>query len=209
MKQVIRVFRNKLLFPDVLFLLVQEGTPAEIKESGSVVSILDEEIGVLGYNLYGEESDFEQLPNGYITLTDDVLGLINDFFEKSGLNLLEVDISEKFVVGLVEEVEDHPNSSHLHICKVSVGTEILQIVCGARNVQAGLKVIVACVGAVMPDGKLIKAAKVNGVQSNGMLCSARELQLQDVKAYDGIFELNSDEVVGTLLSEIDWRKYHA
>ena len=61
MKQVIRVFRNKLLFPDVLFLLVQEGTPAEIKESGSVVSILDEEIGVLGYNLYGKESDFEQL----------------------------------------------------------------------------------------------------------------------------------------------------
>lgn len=79
------------------------------------------------------------------------------------------------VVGHVLECVDHENSDHLHVTKVDVGNgEILQIVCGAPNVRAGLKVACAKIGAVLPEFK-IKKAKMRGVESFGMLCSAREL----------------------------------
>ena len=81
------------------------------------------------------------------------------------------------VVGHVLECVDHENSDHLHVTKVDVGNgEILQIVCGAPNVRAGLKVACAKIGAVLPEFK-IKKAKMRGVESFGMLCSARELSL--------------------------------
>lgn len=87
---------------------------------------------------------------------------------------------DKVVVGYVVEKEKHPDADKLNVCKVDVGgEERLQIVCGAPNVDAGQKVPVALVGANLPGGLKIKRAKLRGVESQGMICSAKELGLND------------------------------
>lgn len=104
------------------------------------------------------------------------------------------------VVGEVVECEMHPDSDHLHVCKVNVGEEVLQIVCGAPNVRTGLKVIVALPGAVLPGDFKIKKGSIRGIESNGMLCSIAELGLESkfLKPEDkeGIHELPADSKVG-------------
>jgi phenylalanyl-tRNA synthetase beta chain len=92
------------------------------------------------------------------------------------------------VVGEVLEAGRHPNAEKLSLCQVTTdGTNRLQIVCGAKNVRAGLKVAVAMAGAQLPNDVVIKRATLRGQESNGMLCSARELGLGD--EHDGIMEL--------------------
>ena len=118
----------------------------------------------------------------------------------------EYDSAEKLinatnlVVGEVLECVEHPDSDHLHVCKVNVGTEVLQIVCGAPNVRKGLKVIVALDGAVLPGDFKIKKSMKRGVESCGMLCSLAELGL-DAKFLteadkEGIHELPENAEVG-------------
>ena len=105
------------------------------------------------------------------------------------------------VVGHVVECEDHPDSDHLHVTKVDVGTgENLNIVCGAPNCRKGLKVLCATVGSVLyPNGGdeefKIKRSKIRGVESLGMLCAEDELGIG--ASHDGIMELPEDAVVGT------------
>lgn len=103
------------------------------------------------------------------------------------------------ITGEVIDCIPHPDSDHLHCCKVNVGNEILDIVCGAPNVRKGLKVIVALPGAKLPGGE-IKKGKIRGCESNGMLCSKAELGLDNkflVDAdRDGIYELPLDTKIG-------------
>ena len=95
------------------------------------------------------------------------------------------------VVGEVLEAGRHPDAEKLSLCQVTTdGTNRLQIVCGAKNVRAGLKVAVAMVGAQLPNDVTIKRATLRGQESNGMLCSARELGLGD--EHEGIMELAAD-----------------
>ncbi len=118
----------------------------------------------------------------------------------------EYDSAEKLinctnlVVGEVLECENHPDSDHLHVCKVDVGDEVLDIVCGAPNVRTGLKVVVAKAGAKLPGGE-IKKGMIRGAESNGMLCSKAELGLDnkflEEKDKTGIHELPSDAKVGS------------
>ena len=94
------------------------------------------------------------------------------------------------VVGEVLQAGRHPDAEKLSLCQVTTdGNNRLQIVCGASNVRAGLKVAVAMVGAQLPGDVVIKRAKLRGQESNGMLCSARELGLGD--EHDGIMELSA------------------
>ncbi|WJW76733.1 phenylalanine--tRNA ligase subunit beta [Thiohalobacter sp. IOR34] len=102
---------------------------------------------------------------------------------------------EKVVVGEVLEVQPHPDADKLRVCRVEVGQEApLQIVCGAPNVHAGMKAPTALVGGVLPGGLKIKKAKLRGVESFGMLCSARELGLSEDHA--GLMALPADAPVG-------------
>ena len=104
------------------------------------------------------------------------------------------------IVGKVLECVNHPDSDHLHVCKVDIGSEVLNIVCGAPNVREGIKVIVALPGAILPGGE-IKKGVIRGVESNGMLCSIKELGLDnkflEPKDIEGIHELPLDIKVGT------------
>ena len=105
----------------------------------------------------------------------------------------------KLVTGEVLECIDHPDSDHLHCCKVNVGKEVLDIVCGAPNVRKGLKVVVALDGAKLPGGE-IKKGEIRGAMSNGMLCSKAELGLDNKylveEDHTGIHELPENTEVG-------------
>ena len=107
---------------------------------------------------------------------------------------------EKVVVAQVLEVARHPNADKLTVCTVDTGEGVLRsIVCGAPNVVAGMKAPCALVGAELP-GLTIKQAAVRGVESHGMLCSARELGLSDDHA--GLLALPADAPVGHDLREV-------
>lgn len=90
-------------------------------------------------------------------------------------------------------MSEHPDSDHLHICQVDLKNEQTQIVCGAPNVEAGQRVVVATVGAVMPSGSIIKPSKLRKIESNGMICSARELGLPNAPQVRGILVLDKDK----------------
>ncbi|MES9912827.1 MAG: YtpR family tRNA-binding protein, partial [Candidatus Sedimenticola sp. 4PFRAG1] len=107
---------------------------------------------------------------------------------------------EGVFVGEVLTREQHPDADKLSLCTVNAGQdETLQIVCGAKNVAAGLKVPVAVVGARLPGGFKIKKAKLRGVESRGMICSESELGMAE--SSDGILELPADAPVGTDIRE--------
>lgn len=117
----------------------------------------------------------------------------------AGLEVEEVQsIAPEFtgvVIAEVLECVDHENSDHLHVCQVNAGTgETLQIVCGAPNVRAGIKVPCALIGAVLPGNFKIKKAKMRGVASCGMLCSSRELGINE--DHTGLWILPDDAPVG-------------
>jgi phenylalanyl-tRNA synthetase beta chain len=109
------------------------------------------------------------------------------------------------VVGEIKEAEQHPNADRLRVCKVDVGqAELLNIVCGAPNARVGIRIPCALVGAELPpgeDGKpfLIKVGKLRGVESQGMLCSARELKLSE--DHGGLLELATDAPLGQNIRE--------
>ena len=102
----------------------------------------------------------------------------------------------KVVVAEIVSAERHPQADKLQVCRVSTGqgSELLQIVCGASNARAGLKTALAMVGARLPGGMEIRAAKLRGAESAGMLCSAKELGLSDSSA--GIIEFAADAPLG-------------
>lgn len=103
------------------------------------------------------------------------------------------------VVGEVLSTEQHPDADKLRVCQVSDGEQTVQVVCGAPNVRAGLKIPFARIGAVLPGDFKIKKAKLRGVESFGMLCSASELQISEEN--DGLLELSADAVVGQCIRE--------
>lgn len=104
------------------------------------------------------------------------------------------------VVGEVLTVEQHPDADRLRVTTVNIGSgEPLQIVCGAPNVRAGMKAPVAMIGAVLPGDFKIKKGKLRGVESQGMLCGASEIDLED--KLDGLLELPADAPVGVNVRE--------
>lgn len=120
---------------------------------------------------------------------------------KAGINVEKVITNhiDHLVIGEVLECIDHPNSDHLHICKVNVGNEVTQIVCGASNVRAGIKGIVALPGAILPGNFEIKKGNIRGEESNGMICALFELGLEEKTEENynkGIHELDSNAPVG-------------
>lgn len=126
----------------------------------------------------------------------------------SALNLIGLEVEnvidrreelKPFKVAKILETLPHPNAEKLKICKVETDKAVLQIVCGAHNARAGLKVVFAEIGTIIPNGKFqIKASEIRGVQSYGMLCSESELLIGS--DHGGISELPDDAVVGEEIS---------
>lgn len=121
----------------------------------------------------------------------------------AGLEVEEIlDQAERLkgiVVARVLTRDKHPQADRLSVCTVQAGDQTLQVVCGAPNVQAGKLYPFATLGTKMPDGLEIKPAKLRGVESSGMLCSARELQLSEEAS--GLLELPETSVIGKSIAE--------
>ena len=137
----------------------------------------------------------------YIDISDLTPKELAEKVTESDINVEKVITNhiDNLVIGEVVECTNHPDSDHLHICKVDIGSEVLQIVCGAPNVRVGLKAIVALVGAVLPGDFEIKKSKIRGVESNGMLCALYELGFEeknDETYSKGIYEGASNLKVG-------------
>ncbi|HYM31299.1 MAG TPA: phenylalanine--tRNA ligase subunit beta [Candidatus Cybelea sp.] len=106
-----------------------------------------------------------------------------------------------FTVAQVLSAEPHPNADKLRVCTVDVGGEVLQVVCGAPNARAGMKGVFARTGSTIPGtGLHLKPAKIRGVESNGMLCSMREMGLSD--EHEGIIDLPADAPIGKPFAEV-------
>ncbi|MBH5317344.1 phenylalanine--tRNA ligase subunit beta [Paenibacillus sp. GSMTC-2017] len=150
---------------------------------------------------------------------------LNEYIDLDGLSAeelaekmtrggIEIDVVEKLnkgvtgvVVGYVKSKEKHPDADKLNVCKVDVGTdEELQIVCGAKNVDAGQLVPVAVIGAVLPGDFKIKRAKLRGVESQGMICSAKELGINDKllpkEQQEGILVLPASTLIGASIGDV-------
>ncbi len=194
------VFYNTKGIGDVLLVTVKDGdrTNLDYEKKGDAVRIFDKTSGeTTGYNLFNASSYLSVEGDGMVELDEELAGKINEIIKKNGFaETLDADLSPKFVVGHVLEKAKHPNADKLSICKVDVGAEVLQIVCGAPNVDDGQKVVVAKPGAVMPSGMVIKDAELRGVASSGMICSAKELDLPDAPAEKGILVLEGGRKPG-------------
>ena len=133
-----------------------------------------------------------------------------EILTKSGVAVEHVIPCNKGVSGVyaakVLTCEQHPEADKLHLCTVSIGGEAIRVVCGAPNVEAGIMVPFATVGATLPEGVKIKKAKLRGQDSNGMICSAKELGIEVDKIppeqKDGIIVLPDDTIPGTDICEI-------
>lgn len=139
-------------------------------------------------------SDYVDITKDIHSLAEDMTSIGNEY-DSCGKLIPATNL----IIGEVLECVNHPDSDHLHVCKVNIGKEVLQIVCGAPNVKEGIKVIVAQVGANLPGG-VIKKGVIRGQESCGMLCSMAELGLEhkflseeDVK---GIHILPNDAIPG-------------
>ena len=129
---------------------------------------------------------------------------LSDALTMAGLEVEELQpVAPPFaniVVGEIKEAVQHPNADRLRVCQVDVGkVDLLTVVCGAPNARVGIKVPCALVGAELPPGEdgipfLIKVGKLRGVESFGMLCSARELKLSE--DHGGLLELAADAPLG-------------
>mgnify|MGYP000959917271 CR=1 FL=1 len=196
------IFYNKEGVGDIFLISLQPVNQANFtyEKKDDVVKIVNSETGeTAGFNLYNASNYVSfTVTKGLVDLTEELVAKLNEIINSHGFtDQLTADLSPKFVVGYVKEKEKHPQADKLSVCKVDVGTEILQIVCGAPNVDAGQKVVVAKIGAVMPSGLVIQPAELRGISSQGMICSARELALPNAPEKKGILVLEDTYTVGT------------
>ncbi|MCM3387432.1 DUF4479 domain-containing protein [Ureibacillus chungkukjangi] len=192
---------NKPFVGDVLLvqLATEKIVNTEVEKVGDIAILKEQATGeVKAFNIFNASKYIDLEAQGNVEVTPEIVEKIEGALTANDVTLsLDVDFSPKFVIGYVEEKEKHPNADKLNICKVNVGDEVLQIVCGAPNVEAGQKVVVAKIGAVMPSGLVIKDSELRGVASSGMLCSARELAIPNAPSAKGILVLDGDAVVGS------------
>ncbi|GBW46796.1 DUF4479 domain-containing protein [Staphylococcus aureus] len=196
------LFYNSKYVGDVAFLQIEpvEGE-LNYNKKGNVVEITNEG-NVVGYNIFEISKDITIEEKGHIKLTDELVNVFQKRISEAGFDYkLNADLSPKFVVGYVETKDKHPDADKLSVLNVNVGNDTLQIVCGAPNVEAGQKVVVAKVGAVMPSGMVIKDAELRGVASSGMICSMKELNLPNAPEEKGIMVLNDSYEIGQAFFE--------
>ena len=175
-------------------ILISNGTrslPTNIVSNENITTLYYQE-DIIGYNIFNV--DTSRFNKGLIVRKDE--NLIN-FLNKTLDKVLDYDFADNIVVGKVLECLPHPDSDHLHVTTVEVADgEEHQIVCGAPNIAQGQKVVVALPGTLMPNGAQIWPGELRGVDSYGMICSARELGLPHAPQKRGIMVVPDSFEVG-------------
>ncbi|UQS85259.1 DUF4479 and tRNA-binding domain-containing protein [Apilactobacillus apisilvae] len=192
---------------DILVVVLGETTGEQnVEYKNDIVTISETDNGeIIGYNFLNASHILPKLTdmNGQIDLNADDVTKLNDALKAQNLaDNIVLDDDPKFVVGYVKSVSDHPKSDHLKITETEVNDgKSLQIVSGSPNMQANIKVVVAKVGAMMPDGLIIFPGELKGEDSNGMICSGRELHIPNAPQKPGALILPDNYEVG---SEFDF-----
>ena len=193
---------NKEQVGDVLMITLKNSGDAKlaVERKGKVARVYREDKQeTVAWNIFEASTFFALEGKGQIFLSDEQVARLNQELQDEGFaEVLVNDKEPKFVVGQIVEMVAHPDSDHLNICQVAVGSDkTVQIVAGVPNAREGLKTIVALPGAMMPDGSLIFPGALRGEKSFGMMCSPRELHLPNAPQKRGIIELQDTEEVGT------------
>lgn len=160
---------------DIMLARCGEGKTFDYNKYDDLVVLKDENGNIIGYNLLNASKHLGKINNGLIDFNEHQIETFNKLLDKNNLAPVVIDKTPRFIVGEIISMTEHPDSDHLHVCQVDLKTEQTQIVCGAPNVDIGQRVVVATVGAIMPSGLIIKPSKLRKIDSNGMICSAREL----------------------------------
>lgn len=183
----------------LIAIVAQDEANQTSKQAGDVVVITGKDDKLLGVNFFNVSKILGTIDaRGQVFLTAEQVAKLNAALTAAGFTQqLEADATPKFVIGVVTEFVAHPDSDHLHITQVDLGGYTKQIVCGAPNAALGQHVVAALPGAMMPDGKVIWPGALRGVDSYGMLCSARELALPNAPQERGILVLPDTVAAGT------------
>lgn len=193
------VYYNYKTIGDILLIVFKPSIkPDKIIKNGDVTALYkDDEL--VGINIFDIGEIMKIHANGLIPiLTKEMLKVINNILKNSGLDELEWQNESGFKIAKIVECEEHPESEHLHVLKVDIGEkELLDIVCGAKNAREGLICVCATPYTFMPNGEQIIPSKLLGIQSNGMLCSARELHLDGDFPLRGLLELDDKYSIGS------------
>lgn len=192
------VYYNHETIGDILLIVFEPNIiPNKVIKHDNVVALYNND-KIVGYNFLNISEDIKIKADGYIpVMNDKVIDVLNYILKNHNLEPLDYLHESGFKVALIKEMEDHPDSDHLHILKVDVGEEkLLNIVCGSYNAKVGLKVVCASNGTFMPNGQQIIAGEVLGVFSEGMLCSGRELNIQGYENKKGLYILGDEYKVG-------------
>lgn len=168
----------------------------EVETKGKVTLVKNPETGeIVAVNLaeMSQELGLSSTTAGQVFLNEKQVERINEELAKEGVSLTIEAEPSKMVIGVVEEMTEHPDSDHLHVTKVDVGQdERLQIVSGSPNMATGIKVVVAQPGSMMPSGEIIWPGALRGVPSAGMIVSGRELKLDGAPDKPGALVLPDD-----------------
>lgn len=191
---------------DVLLIVVADAANQEVtaEKRGNIARVFIKETNqTVGINFFNASHLLENLSGqGQVYLNKEQVQKLNELLAAEGFcEKVQLDNQPDFVTGFVKSCKKHPDSNHLSITQTDIGNgELLQIVCGAPNIKAGLKVVVARVGAMMPNGLIIWPGKLRGEESHGMICSAKELGVPDAPTKKGIMELPFDTEIGQAYS---------
>lgn len=191
------LFYNLKLIGDILLIILDEEIIPNRKEKmdEDVVFIYHDD-NLVGINIFNFSKLIKIKSTGLIPLPNDqFIDVINSRLKKFNF-ILPYKKESGFKIGKIIELEEHPESSHLHLLKVDIGSEVLDIVCGASNVSIGAVVVVATIGTTMFDGSLIKKGKLLGYESYGMCCNERELNLTNDQNKRGLLILDDTYKLG-------------
>lgn len=172
--------------------------PTKVIKKDNVVALYNKNEELVGINIFNISEIIKIKANGFIHhLNKEVLDVINSILKNANIKELNYQEGSGFKVAKIIDIEEHPDSEHLHICKVDIGNnEPLQIVCGAFNARLDLKCVCALPYTFMPNGKQIVPGKLLKIDSNGMLCSGRELGLEGYENIHGLLELDDTYNIG-------------
>ncbi|ERK58439.1 tRNA binding domain protein [Gemella bergeri ATCC 700627] len=197
-------FYNKKMLGETLLITIRNEDVVTFENKKNIALIRDKDNILVGLNIFNVEN-LKLSGEGSIDLTEEQKEKLQARLEKNGIKIdLEGNNDDYFVVGEVLTKEKHPDADKLSVTTVKVSdAEVLQIVCGAPNVDVGQKVVVSLIGAMLPSGLLIKKSKLRGVESDGMLCSRRELGLSYEEGVKGILILDKNIEVGTRFKDLN------
>ena len=191
---------------DTLFGYLQVVNNPERIIQNNLVFFRDDKQQLVGFNILNAKTMFKnKLTSGINSDNKDLIAEIITLFQQYGYNLANINLTTQFIVGEVLTVKKHPNSDKLNICEVNLGDEQRQIICGATNVDYQQRVVVANIGAWMPNLLQIVSSELRGEKSDGMFCSERELGLPITQAGKIIMVLTDNKYQ---IGDSFWKDYY-